>query len=337
MIKTYLFISLCSFILTSNAYGIDKRRQIDKLLKKFDSLVQGEFDNYNQVNFEENDFLAKDDKPQKKHARLYKRVVRINAPTLGEHVYYHQIHDAGKNQPAYRKSIEVLSVDDKKQMIIAENYRFKSPEDIKNLWESNKIIDIRYDDLRKVGEQCYTEYQLVGKSFVGSIDQNRCKVHSKKFGYINLRTQEVISESELWHLEEGFLPSGEMLFGREDDIPIKMRRAKNFTCWAALKTDKLKPNGEFYWDLFSNIVLHNQGDIMKISTTEKVPKHYFIRLKETIFPAGDRPDVFEMFIHDKNDSDTKALAYTWTNTEATHLGINLRWMQSACSLIKKAN
>ena len=295
----------------------------DKILAYYQQLVVGEFDNYNQVNFERNDFLSSADKPKKAHERLYKKVSKINAPELGEHVYLHQIHSGGKDKAIYRQSIEVVHFDAKTNQVIAENYRFKNKEPV----EVTATLTIKSSDLKNVGENCHTNYQIMTDTFVGGIDKNQCQVASKKFGHLNLSTIQVVGKDEVWHLEEGFLPSGKMLFGREDNIPIKMRRAKNFKCWAAFKTDKLKENGEPHWDFFPNLIVHNQGDIAEFTTTETSPKQYFFRLKETIFPAGKRPDVFELFVHKNNEQAkkhyNKALAYTWSNADAKRLGINL--------------
>ncbi|XQW83569.1 CpcT/CpeT family chromophore lyase [Thalassotalea piscium] len=323
-------------IVTHESKAVTSERITDKLLLKFDQFVQGEFDNYNQVNFQHNDYLADADIPKKKHARLFVRITRINAPKLGQDVYYQEIHDGGKNKPVYRQSIQIVTPNYERNHLIAENYTFKLPEKFTHLAENENAKNLDLNDLKPVGENCHSEYRLVGDSFIGGIDRSQCKVSSKKFGYLNLSTQQVFTQDAFWHLEEGFLPSGKMLFGREDDIPHKLKRVKNFTCWAAFKNDKQTENGEPEWDFFKDITIHDQGGIAEFTTTGKVPKHYILRLKQTVFPAGNRPSVFEMFIHEKSEDlqlpETEALAYTWTNIGATRLGINLRWMQSSCSL-----
>lgn len=325
-----------SFFIGFSVIVLAQARVTDKLMVKFDNLVQGEFDNYNQVNFQQNDFLNEADKPTKKHARLYWSVKRIHAPLLGEYVYSKQIHAGGKDKPIYRQSIQIASPNYQKNTIVAENYTFKNPKDFVGIQAlESKAKSLSRSDLSAVGEQCHSEYRQQGSNFVGGIDKSICRVKSKKYDFIHLSTQQVYSEQEFWHLEEGFLSSGKEVFGREDNIPHKLRRATNYKCWAAFKTKKKKPNGDYYWDFHQNIIIHNQGDIANFTTTDKQPKHYFIRLKETIFPAGGRPDVFEMFIHETSESAKEnykeALSYTWTNSKADRLGINLRWMQASCS------
>lgn len=352
-------VILITFLFLFNNQGIRANERVaDKLMTQLDQLIQGEFDNYNQVNFQSNDYLNEADIPLKKHARLYKRATRINAPVLGEYVYYHQVHDGGKDKPIYRQSVQVFSINYQGNTLIAQNYTFKTPKAFENLWLDKGNLSLSLDDLSIVGEHCHSEYRSMGQIFIGGIDKKKCKIKSKKFGYLNLSTQQVYSENSFWHLEEGFLPSGKMLFGREDDIPHKLTRAKNFECWAAFKTQKVQDNGEPHWDFFSKLIIHNQGDVAKFSTTDKEPNYYFIRLKETVFPAGKRPDVIEMFIHENTENkentekskqvnskditqttpllvaketNTQALAYTWANADATRLGINLRWMQASCN------
>lgn len=324
-------------LLTNVSDVMCQDRVTDKLLKKFDQLIQGEFDNYNQYNFENNSFLDESDLPKKKHARLYKHVARINAPSLGKFVYYHQIHEGGKDKPIYRQSLQVVTPDHNNNTIVAQNYRFNSPESFTNLWQHQNEISLSLSDLKLVGENCHSTYKAAGETFIGGIDPKQCKVESKKGGYIYIATEQVVSQLGLWHLEEGYSSSGKEIFGREDNIPHKMRRAKKFKCWAAFKTKRLKENGEPHWDFYPNRIVHNQGDISEFSTTDREPEQYFIRLKETTFPAGSRPDVFELFIHENTEQARKnykqALSYTWTNKEAERLGINLRWMQASCSVV----
>ncbi len=322
-------ISLCLCFAIPTALAAE--RPADKLLKQFEQQIIGEFDNYNQVNFETNDFLKAEDIPATKHARLYKKVVKLAAPQLGEYVFYEQTHQGGQEQPIYRKSIMVLTADYKANALIAKNY--KLVEDLDVLKEQNRLS---HKQLKPLGDDCDTRFSLRGTSFVGKINQKRCKVASKHGGHVFIGGDFVISESGYWHLEAGYDAQGKMLFGRADQQFYQLTRAKRFNCWAAFKTNKLKENGEPYWDFFSGLSLHNQGDIAKFTTTDSESKHYFIRLKETIFPSGNRPDVFEVFVHEDTELARKqykqALAYTWTNADAKRLGLNLRWMQTSCSL-----
>jgi hypothetical protein len=189
-------------------------------------------------------------------------------------------------------------------------------------------------DLNTMGENCGSDFSWESGVFIAEMYYQDCVVPSKHGGVVHIASKTVISEDEYWHIEGGYNSEGKMRFGREDGIPIKMRRAKRFKCWVALKTDEKKDNGEFKWDFFPNLSLHNQGDVIHFSRSDVDGKHYFIRLKETIFPAGKRPDVLEIFVHQTTEEAKtnykKALSYTWTNSNAKLLGLNLRWLQSSC-------
>ncbi|NMP32850.1 hypothetical protein HII17_14935 [Thalassotalea sp. M1531] len=304
----------------------------DKLLTQFDRLVQGEFDNYNQVNFETNGFLPKGAIPEDKHHRLYKKVTKLNAPQLGEYVYFEQTHTGGKDKPVYRKTIAIAKPDYQSNEIVVEQFKVANDFDV---IENQSSLAVK--SLTSLGKHCQARYQQLGKSFVGKIDRHTCQVVSKHGGKVFIGGNFVISEQGYWHLEAGYDEQGNMRFGRKDYDYYQLTRARQFKCWAAFKTDKFKDNGEAKWDFHPNIMLHNQGDIAEFTTTETQPKSYFIRLKETIFPAGNRPDVIEIFVHENSQvakkSYKKALSYTWANADATRLGINLRWMQTSCHQI----
>jgi len=312
-------------------------RPTDKLLSQFDQYVQGEFDNYNQVNFETNNFLDDADVPAQHHARLYQKVVRVDAPELGTHVYYQQLHSGGKHKPVYRQSLMVVSADHENQVLVSHNYKFHQGNEFEDLWLTDKTITSK--DVYPLGKNCQAKFRFNGGGFAGGIDPKACSITSAKGKAIHIKTQQFIGAEAFWHLEEGFLPNGTEIFGRADDVPHILKRAQNFKCWAAFKTDRVKPNGEAEWDFFPNQIIHDQGDIAEFVTSHETPQHYFIRLKQTEFPAGKRPDVFEMFIHENSEQAKKnykqALSYTWTNKEAKRLGINLRWMQSSCTLIEE--
>lgn len=326
-----LLISLMASPVVAN------ERPTDKLLLKFDRLIQGEFDNYNQVNFESNEFLTAQDVPEQRHARLYQRIVKIEAPQLGDYVYYQQVHDGGKDKAIYRQALLIAQANHTNRTIVVKNFKFNNPKAYKNLWsESEKALTLA--DLNELGSGCDSIFHSIGNGFKGGINQDDCVIKTSKGSEIHIATEQLINEDEFWHLEEGYSANNQELFGREDNVPHKLKRARDFKCWAAFKTEKLKANGEHEWDFFADRIVHDQGDIAQFTTTDENPKSYFIRLKQTEFPAGNRPDVFEMFIHEDSEQAKKnykqALSYTWTNKEAERLGINLRWMQSSCSLIK---
>ena len=335
MIKGIKLMAITAVTLLS-AQCLASERPMDKQMKLFDSLIQGEFDNYNQVNFETNGFLSEQDVPDKKHARLYKRVVKFDAPELGQNVYYEQTHSGGRDKPVYRQTFMVVTPDHQNNTLIATHYRIKNADAYKNPWSMQQPPILTSANLMEMNDGCQTVYKLMGESFVGEINHQMCKLPSKHGGFVHIGSKAVLSEEGYWHLEEGFREDGSRTFGREDQQYYKLARADVFKCWAAFKTDRTKENGEPEWDFFPNIRLHNQGDIASFTTTHESPQHYFIRLKETVFPSGNRPDVLEIFVHEDTEQAKKnykqALSYTWTNADAGRLGLNLRWMQTSCSL-----
>lgn len=102
--RALLIIAILAFSQQAIA-NTSKSRPADKLLHEFSQLIQGQFDNYNQVNFETNGFLDEHDLPKDKHHRLYKHVTKLESPNLGEFVFYEQTHAGGRDKPIYRKSI----------------------------------------------------------------------------------------------------------------------------------------------------------------------------------------------------------------------------------------
>lgn len=310
-------------------------RPEDKQLILFDQLIQGQFDNYNQINFQTNNFLSAQDKPSKPHTRLYISHDKIDAPWLGEYVYYQRTHSGGRDKPVYRHGIMVAEADYQQGGVRVAQYKFHQHKAFDDV--DAETMSLSEADIYRFGDGCDALFKQVGEGFIGGISPDTCRVKGRSGRQIGIKTAQYLGADAFYHLEEGYSVDGQELFGREDDIPHKLLRARPFKCWAAFKTDKLKENGEPHWDFFPNIVVHDQGDIAEFTTTESAPKSYFIRLKQTQFPAGSRPDVFELFVHENNQEAkqqySKALSYTWTNSDAKRLGINLRWMQSSCALL----
>lgn len=154
-----------------------------------------------------------------------------------------------------------------------------------------------------------------------------CQVVSRRSGkplYIAARM--VLSRDEMWHLEEGFNEDLEQIFGAPGNVPYKLRRARYFSCWVAFLKDE-EADG---WDFFREVRIHDQGGIAEFTTTNDDPRRYRLQLTQTVFPAGHRPDVLELFVSEKGNDE--ALSYTWTARDSDRIGINLRWMQAGCSL-----
>lgn len=294
-----------------------------KDLQQFVALYTGEFDNYTQVYFEENGFLEQ--VPEEKHSRIYQSRHRVNAPELGELVLYEETHSGENLEKLYRQRIVLLETEKDTRTIKTRHFALKQPERYRTQnHQLQDFSDLKPNDLTALGQDCGTVWRKSAAQFIGRIESGRCKIASKHQGKTRfILFDGVVAENEYWALEGGIEENGDFAFGRKDGIAYQYRRATPYTCWVAVKNERDE------WDFFQNLRVLDQGGKGYFQTSDQVPKQYYLQLKETVFPAGKRPDVFELFIHEAGNPT--ALSYVWTKVGSDRIGINLRWMQGSCS------
>ena len=123
--------------------------------------------------------------------------------------------------------------------------------------------------------------------------------------------------------------------GLPDGSSTELRRARPVSCWVAILKDKPKADGKEDWYYKSAIMLHDQGGRAAIGGGDTGAQPVIIRLRNVTWDKGStNAPVVTLYVH-KPDKPDHAEAYSWAAPSSSRVGINLRWVQSGCSIDAK--
>jgi len=286
---------------------------LGKDLKALMALLPGDYNNYNQVNFETNGFLGKVLEQGDRHPRLH---VRFDAVEIKDRTAVVQrMFETDEKGKLSRARVFDFKIDEDKGVIVQTIYRPSEGQDFKD--------EVTADKMTAFPAGCEIVWQRVGLQFEGVMDPTACVISA---GPRKMRVggDFVINEKGYWHTENLFTDAMLPIDKKMADSPLELLRANYYTCWIATTDSSDEAEQNFQRPL----KVHNQGGIARFGPKSDPNKYYFM-LKTTLFPVGEWSDVFEMFVHER-DND-KAVSYVWTAVDSPRIGINLRWMQGSCS------
>ena len=228
-------IALFLVFLMQTASATDQE-QLDRLA----DLMAGRFDNQAAIDAgeaSEDDFLT--DWRQ-----------RINAPALGETVFYLQLNQ-GADRALYRQRILVLSLDDEKDAIRQVAYTLKNPEPFADALSTSDVFqDLGPDDVeRMLDDGCAQYWTETDDGFSGYVDPQACRIISSRTG--NPRRIEaltILTASTLDLAERGFDDDGNHLFGSAVGETTQLTRTQPTAQLrsASFVTHDLDASVEFY-------------------------------------------------------------------------------------------
>jgi hypothetical protein len=111
---------------------------------------------------------------------------------------------------------------------------------------------------------------------------------------------------------------------------LDLRRARPFTCWAAVPKRAKKPDGTLDWWGARNLATHDQGGRVAIATDEPEPQRFELRMRNVVWPTGPNRPSLVLYVHTPEGGD-RAIGYSWADPEAKRVGINVRSIQASCS------
>ncbi|MEM7703702.1 MAG: hypothetical protein AAF251_17325 [Pseudomonadota bacterium] len=113
----------------------------------------------------------------------------------------------------------------------------------------------------------------------------------------------------------------------------EIRRARAFSCWISAKKFAGKEDGSADWTFTRGLKSFDQGGRVFVAGEGEAPD-VTLRLRNVTWARGsrNRPS-FVLYVH--KDDPVRAVSYSWASPDAELIGINLRWVQGSCSLIKE--
>ena len=111
-----------------------------------------------------------------------------------------------------------------------------------------------------------------------------------------------------------------------DATPLKLRKARAFTCWMAIRTGE----GPRDWQMLRNLVLHDQGGMAWGRTDGDKAIRLGFKMRNVVWPSGPQEDSLVLYVHEPDNP--RAISYAWADPAAVRVGINLRNVQGSCKL-----
>lgn len=151
------------------------------------------------------------------------RRIRIDAPAIGDHVFYLQINQ-GEDRQLYRQRILVAreTADggiEQRAFTIVEASRFVDAE-------RSAMAGLTPEDIEAfLGEGCKQSWLAIESGFRGYVDPATCVITSRRTGKPRgIESEEILSEDGSMLAERGFDPDGNQLFGTPSGEHLALRR-----------------------------------------------------------------------------------------------------------------
>lgn len=110
------------------------------------------------------------------------------------------------------------------------------------------------------------------------------------------------------------------------DELIEARKSQWFSCWVSQNRE------DDSWTFVPNLKVHDQGGFIWAPSEEGVTRPAGLKMRNVRWPYGRNRDSLVLYIHD--DEDAPAVSYVWTEPESKRIAVNLRWIQTSCTLIE---
>jgi hypothetical protein len=174
---------------------------------------------------------------------------------------------------------------------------------------------------------CEVYWRKDGDRFLGSIPDGACRVESRRLGKtIIIDDDLVLTANEIWIGDRAEDEDGNWVFGNKEGIPHKLKRSRNFVCWAVAK----EPRDTEDWNAVARgLVVHDQGGWAEITTEGDDPKTYRLELEQRVYSGEREVEVLKLAVYGEDREES--LAYTWSEPASTNIGMNLRWFQAGCT------
>jgi ketosteroid isomerase-like protein len=322
-----LTLLVCIF-LAAAAAAQSKRSAIEADLKQMMSLFEGEFDNFAQV------WEEKEQKAQYPHEHIHSIFARVALPTFGEHVFYVKQYQDGDPAKIYRTRLYTFQPNEAEQAIELRIYQFPDEKAVNDAHlQPAKLAGLAPEKMRAT-PGCEVYWKREGEDFHGYMKPT-CRVNSQRLGKTIVITDNLkLSRDEIWINDQAKDTEGNYVFGNKSGVHHKLKRARYFDGWFALRkdgsrsTDEGKPE-----DYLSTrgLRIHNQGGRAALVGPNGEKTKYWVELAQLIQQTA-KVEVLVLKIYEEGSD--RAIAYTWTQPDAWRIGVNLRWIQTSFTMKK---
>jgi hypothetical protein len=317
MFRSTLLTVLTTLLLAASGLAAG---QLEEDMELMLTWFEGEFDNHLQV------LEERENPPEQPHEWIHSIFTRVELPAFGEHVFYVEQYTDGDPAKIYRNRIYSFAADPEREAIRLTIFSFADPAAAAGAHlEPAKLAGLTPDRLR-TAPGCEVFWKRDGEArFIGYMEDGACRVDSPRLGKtIIIDDDLVLTPEEIWIGDRATDEDGTWVFGNRAGIQHKLKRARLFDCWAAVRNEASDE-----WSLERGLRLHDQGGRASISTAGDTPRRYRIELEQRVYEGGGGVPVLKIALYEEGMEES--LAYSWADPDAGRIGMNLRWAQGGCT------
>lgn len=283
-----------------------------KDMRLFQDWLEGRFDNQEQVYFQG----QADAETNRKAPRRHLLLAPVPLPISGDKMYYAQRHEDDDPARIGWQGLLTVNAASDGRSIAVDIHEFKRPQGMIDAhlrlesWGAVTAADLipRPD--------CTLTFQRQAGQFTASAPKGRaCPMPAIDQGGDGPAV--ILSSDEIWvggHDQAG-----------QPGISHRLRKARAFSCWMAIRTG----DGPRDWQMRRDLTLHDQGGLAWFHTDGRQLQEYGFNIRNVVWPSGPQEDSLALYVRERGLD--RAISYAWADPQARRIGINLRQVQGSCS------
>jgi hypothetical protein len=312
-------VLLAIFAIPSSAIAHGEALTKQQNFERFLSWFAGEYDNHEQVWQQEVDEVPE----KERHENIHHIFLPVEAPGVGDNTFFIRQYQDGNYEEVYRQRLYNFRLDEETGKIRLQIFKFSDEVKYRDTDQDPSIIKSLMADEVSNMPGCDVFWSYKDGVYVGEMVPKACFFFSKRSnGNIYITDTLYLSETNITINDEGFNEAGDRIFGR--DVAHDNRKVSYFKGWAAIRKNLIDDTAdEEEMVFFSDLRIHNEGQIVPLVTKEGVETGYSIQLARLTY-QNTNTAILKLGLIDK---EGKTFTYIWANPAAKRIGINLRWMQ----------
>lgn len=293
---------------------------LERDLNRMMDWFAGEFDNMEQVYFNENLGF-----PQaERHGRIHHIFTPVDLPAFPGRIFYVEQYQNNDPEDVYRQRIYSFEADADENAIRLTIHVPKDASAIKGAHRDVSKLEGLTPANFTTYPGCEVFWRYGNEHYHGTMKPGACRVESKRSDKTLIITDDLqLSKNSIWIRDEAVDTDGNYIYGNKARIHHKNNRAARFTCWVSPR----KFDGEY--GFYNNMPIHDQGGWIRLPETED-HEAIALKIRNVDWPMGNNRPSRVLYAYRGGDEEI-AVSYAWTSPDEPRLGINLRWVQASCT------
>lgn len=273
--------------------------------------------------------------PQDNSALQLNQIARILPGRYGNFQQVHQQSRSGEERKIPPLNLQIQASADLTESIeylVEQSTPGQSESTRAFLWRlvaTNGRLILRVLPRDRAGARpCDIPLQPTATGYAGQSDPRQCAVDNPSQAQLGVRKEIAITAAGLTLADQVIdLLSGQTRF----QSIVEFQRISEFKGWAGVKDEQ----GQ--WRLARAFALHNDGDQISLIDAQGQPLGIRLQLARVNY-REDRPAILRLAVYRENSDEAgslggaEMLAYSWAETTASQIGLNLEWFQAGLEL-----